>query len=187
MSSPSSSNPKRRLIWFGVSAGLCLLIFLVMAEFFSAWSGVAGSWRPLAGSDGEGDPVWRVALVQDGGGYGEVVLPVEALSGHDVPRSNSGVPPRQIDDDAPRVEKARFSFTLSVDGLESSTVESSDVAAPVILFVLLVLTGVAMTRSSGSGKPVGVHAGQPQAPVPPKRRSSGKGPPPTRKGRRRRR
>ena len=185
---PSSSSGRRRTLLI-LGGGLlgALLLFLLMADFFSGWSGLAGSWRPLPGGGTDADPVWRVTLVEDGGGYTEVVLPVDALSGSNVPQNNAGVPPRRLPDTAPLVEKSHFSLTLRVDGRPSSTVENSDVAAPVLLWVLLLLGILASGRLSKPGKPVGLAAGQAQAPVPPKRKASGKGPPPRHRSKRRRR
>ncbi len=187
MSSTPPSRRRHTLLILGGGLVGALLLFLFMADFFSGWSGVAGSWRPLPGGGTDVDPVWRVTVVEDGGGFTEVVLPVDALSGHDVPRSNSGVPPRRLPDTAPLVEKSPLSLTLRVDGHPSSTVETSDVAAPALLWVLLLLATLATGRLSRPGKPVGLAAGQAQAPVPPKRRPGGKGPPPRHRSKRRRR
>jgi hypothetical protein len=122
----------------------------------------------------------------------ELVLPTAAFSGFELPRCNSGIPPRKLPEGAPEVHKSAFELSFSVADRAWPTTTPGDLFFPLLLLVLgLPLRNFFVTGSplmlAGSYTPPPVLQARPKAS---RSRSTGKGPPPSPKrrgGRRRRR
>ncbi|GEM_PF-5836466 len=188
-----------KTFWLSVVVG-CLLgvgVSLGSADFLLAYHGVAVGHRPVPGSDGVDDTMRRFVLDQ-GDGWTEVVLPVDAFSSYSLPLAPFGVPPAERPEEAPAVEKTRFSWSVRVGDRAVSLLGPANLFFGLLAGLVVVLgRNVAVAGSpfrllptpDTSGKrgkrpKVGqAAAGRPAAPPKPARPQ--KGPPPRRgKGRR---
>ncbi len=173
-----------------------ILIFLYSGDFFDSYEGRAVAHRPIPGSSGVNDTMRLFVLEREDGSWSEVLLPVEAFSGRDLPLSSGGLPPAAPTEDAVPVSKSRFTLHSRVDGVPWATASGLDALLPGLLLLLLAATRNLLTTGSplrvvptgGSVRllpdrpPHGQVAQRPGSRPRPK-----KGPPPSRRGRGRRR
>jgi len=132
-----------------IALPLAILGFLGFGGFFHSYEGTAVAHRPVAGSDGVDDEVRRFILEREDQSWFEVVLPVEAFDGRDLPISPTGAPPREIPEGAPEVYKARFTLHVRIGGVPWPTASGLDLVLP-FAFLMLVAVGrnLAVTGSA---------------------------------------
>ena len=191
-SSNTAAAIRGLLVYLAIAVPLAACVFLYSADLLDAYHGTAACHRPLPGSDGAGDQVMRFVLARPGKDDLELMLPTAALSGYDLPRCNSGIPPRNLVEGAPEVHKSAFDLSFSVAERAWPTTTPGDLFFPLLLLVLgLPLRNYFVTGSplmlAGSYTPPPVLQARPKTT---RSRSTGKGPPPSPKrrgGRRRRR
>jgi hypothetical protein len=180
------------LVYLAIAVPIAAGLFLYSADLLDAYHGAAACHRPLPRSDGVGDQVMRFVLVRPGNDDLELVLPTAAFESYDLPRCNSGVPPRDLVEGAPEVHKSAFDLSFSVEDRSWPTTSPGDLFLPVLLLLLgLPLRNYLVTGSplllAGDYTPPPVLQTRPRASAP---KSTGIGPPPAvkrRGGRRRRR
>ena len=182
-----------------IALPLAILGFLGFGGFFSAYEGTAVAHRPVAGSDGVDDEIRRFILEREDQSWFEVVLPVAAFTGRELPLSPTGAPPREMPDDAVEVLKARFTMHVRIGRVPWPTADGLDAVIPVA-FLLLVAIGrnLAVTGSAFQVVPTGKdrmplplqtpHGQVAKGPGGPSGKRRGKkGPPPQRQRNKRRR
>ena len=123
--------------WLVVSVG----VFLFLAGFFTAWSGVAVSVR-----DANPDrSVYTVLIADDSGARFETTWPARAVEGLSLPIDPLALPPKPLPDDLPRTEKARWSMAFTVAAVEDgqvgaarriTTTRSQALAIALLVFVV---------------------------------------------------
>lgn len=173
------------LIYLAIATPLALALFLYSADLLDAYHGVAACHRPLPRGDGQDDQVMRFVLERPGNDDLELALPTAAFASYDLPRCNSGVPPRDAVAGAPEVHKSAFELSFTVNDRAWPTTSPGDLFFP----LLLMLLGLPLRNYFVTGSPLllaGRYTPPPvlqTRPKPTAARPTGMGPPPNpRKG-----
>ena len=190
--------------WLSLVLGALLAIGVTLgtSDFLAAYHGEAVGHRPVPGSDGFDDELRRFVLDQ-GSGWTEVVLPVSAFEDYSLPLAPFGVPPAERPENAPKVEKTRFSWSVRIDDRAVSLMGISNVFFGLLAGLVVVLgrnvlvagNPFALRPPPSTGKKKKPKVGQAAAgrpAAPPRAARPQKGPPPRRgkgkrKGKRKRR
>lgn len=175
-----------------------LVVFLFLADFFSAWSGRLVSVR----SSKPDQVVVQVLVAPDDGERFEANWPKEAIEGLDLTIDPLALPPKPLPAGLPRTEKSRFALTYDVrpEGGGVRVVATTG-PRPMALAILFFFLGIGFRNMVVAGSPFAI--ARPEGPIethtaappdPPsgsgkrKKARGKKGPPPARrrKGGRRR-
>ncbi len=177
-------------LYLACTLPLAAVLFLYAGDLLDVYHGVVVCYRPLPGSDGQGDRVLRFILERESSGDLEVVLPAAALDDYAVPRCISGIPPIKPAEGLPEVHKDAFTLTVDIGGKQWPSVVPSDLILPLLAVLLgLPLRNWAVTgsplRMTGRVKPPPIRQA-PAGQVAPARSRGSMGPPPSKQRRRRR-
>lgn len=182
---------KSFVVFLAGAAGVALVVFLLMSDFFSAWDGRVVSVR-------SGDPERATAQVlidDDAGGRFETTWSREALDGIEVTIDSFALPPSPLPPGLTRTTKERFtlSYTLRPEGAGVRTVATTG-QRPLALALLFLFVVTAVRNMIVAGSPFSLERRQtatntaapppvPSARAPEKKVRSKKGPPPKTKRR----
>ena len=178
------------LLYSAVALPPAALLFLYAGDLLDVYHGVVVCYRPLPGSDGQGDRVLRYILERESSGDLEVVLPAAALDDYAVPRCISGIPPIKQTEGMPAVHKDALTLSVDIGGKQWPSVVPSDLILPLLAVLLgLPLRNWATTgsplRITGRVKPPPIRQA-PAGQVAPARSRGSTGPPPSKVRSRRR-
>lgn len=134
-----------------------VLVFLWASAFFSAWEGHVVSYRPGTGTDQPDDrpPLSQVLIVTEDGDWEERWWPSQVVSGLDIEANASGIPARDIPENAPRTQKRAFSLEFWVfqgEGDPNIVPTTSPRALSIALIVGIV--GFLLRNMAVSGSPI---------------------------------
>jgi hypothetical protein len=124
------------LAWLPLLVGgpLAIVLFFDLGGFFDSFHGTVVCCRPLTPPS---DRSWdRYVVDRPGRSRKEVLLPISAMQGADLPQCILGIPPEAPVPNAPNVDKNRASLLIHVGDEVVPSFRPFDVLLPLFLLAL---------------------------------------------------
>ena len=178
-----SPTVKGLLSYIGIALPLCVLLFLFLCDFFTAFDGHAVSKLPAEGEEAQ---VARVLIVDESSSSFQRDWPVELVNQMELPVDVEAQVPSPLPDGLPVVRKSRYTLNFRVIKSNGTTGVIPTTSPGILGVILLVaIVGLFLRNMLVAKSPLLIErrAAKPLKPLAPsgqphQRRRSKKGPPP---------